>query len=44
MNTITPQLWFDGDCGKAIEFYRKAFGADSSAISLSPDRKTVSTP
>ena len=27
MQTITPQLWFDGDCHQAIDFYQKAFNA-----------------
>ena len=42
MNTITTQLWFDGNCGKAIELYRKAFGAELVGdIAYGPDRKTV---
>mmetsp|Transcript_13670 Transcript_13670/g.27319 ORF Transcript_13670/g.27319 Transcript_13670/m.27319 type:complete len:178 (+) Transcript_13670:65-598(+) len=27
MMTLTPQLWFDGDAEKAIQFYEKALGA-----------------
>jgi PhnB protein len=28
LHTLTPQLWFNGDCAAAIEFYRKALGAE----------------
>ncbi len=28
MNTLTTQLWFKGDCDKALDFYQKAFGAE----------------
>jgi len=28
MPTLTPHLWFNGDCSKAIEFYQRAFGAE----------------
>lgn len=28
MHTITPYLWFNGDCQKAIQFYQKAFSAE----------------
>ena len=27
MNTVTPYLVFTGDCGKALDFYQKALGA-----------------
>ena len=27
MNTVTPHLWFNGDCSKAIDFYQKTFDA-----------------
>ncbi len=27
MHTITTHLWFNGNCKKAIDFYKKAFGA-----------------
>lgn len=27
MHTLTPSFWFNGDCKKALEFYKKAFGA-----------------
>ena len=29
MATVTPHLWFGGDCSKAIEFYRNALGAQT---------------
>jgi len=34
MSTVTPHLWFAGDCAKAIEFYEQALGAtlDSDPI------------
>jgi PhnB protein len=28
MNTITPHLWFNGNCKDAIDFYQRAFGAE----------------
>lgn len=28
MHTITPHMWFNGDCKKAVEFYQKAFNAE----------------
>ncbi len=28
MNTVTTQLWFNGNCREAIEFYKKALGAE----------------
>lgn len=28
MHSITPHLWFNGDCKKAVEFYQKAFSAE----------------
>ncbi len=31
MHSITPHLWFNGDCKKAIEFYQKAFSAELMA-------------
>ena len=27
MSTITPHLWFNGDCAQAIDFYQEALGA-----------------
>lgn len=26
MHTVTPQIWFDGNCREAIDFYQKALG------------------
>ena len=31
MNTLTPHLYFNGNCGQAVEFYQKAFGAELAA-------------
>ena len=28
MNTVTTQLWFNGNCAEAVDFYQKAFGAE----------------
>ena len=42
MNTVTTQLWFDGNCGEAIEFYKQAFGAEQLGhIAYGPDGKSV---
>jgi uncharacterized glyoxalase superfamily protein PhnB len=40
MHTLTPNLVVR-DCAKAIEFYKRAFGADEKARFMSPDGKTV---
>lgn len=42
MNTITPQLWYSGNCSQAIEFYQKAFGAElAGPAAKGPDGKSV---
>ena len=42
MHTITPQLWFNGNCNEAIEFYQKAFRAELTGnIVPSPDGRYV---
>jgi uncharacterized glyoxalase superfamily protein PhnB len=42
MNTITTQLWFDNNCGQAVDFYQKAFGAEiCGPLAYAPDGKTV---
>jgi uncharacterized glyoxalase superfamily protein PhnB len=42
MNTITTQLWFAGDCARAIDFYQQAFGAELVGdVARSPDGKGV---
>ncbi len=42
MHTLTTQLWYDGNCAQAIDFYQKAFGAELAApIAHGPDGKTV---
>lgn len=28
MHSLTPHLWFNGNCKAAVEFYQKAFGAE----------------
>jgi uncharacterized glyoxalase superfamily protein PhnB len=28
LHSLTTQLWFDGDCGEAVNFYKKAFDAE----------------
>ena len=41
MNTVTAHLWFNGNCGEAVEFYRKAFGAQlPEPIVNGPDGKS----
>jgi PhnB protein len=27
MHSLTPHLWFNGNCNEAVEFYQKAFAA-----------------
>ena len=42
MHTVTPHLWFTGNCREAVEFYQKAFGAEAtSPVVPSPDGKSV---
>jgi PhnB protein len=42
MNTITTELWYNGNCMQAVEFYKKAFGAETiGEISKAPDGKSV---
>jgi uncharacterized glyoxalase superfamily protein PhnB len=42
MNTLTTHLWFNGDCGRAFEFYQQAFGAEAMAPPVpAPDGKSV---
>jgi uncharacterized glyoxalase superfamily protein PhnB len=42
MNTITTQLWYAGDCSRAIDFYKRAFGAEVvGEVAYGPDRKAV---
>jgi len=42
MNTVTTHFWFNGNCKEAIEFYKKALGADSLFPSVeSPDGKSI---
>jgi PhnB protein len=42
MHTLTPNLFFNGNCKEALEFYKKAFNAEvQGKIFYSPDGKTV---
>jgi PhnB protein len=42
MNTVTTELWFNGNCLQAIDFYQKAFGAElAGEKALAPDGKSV---
>lgn len=42
MNTITTHLFFNANCGQAMEFYQKAFGAELAApVAHGPDGKSV---
>ncbi len=42
MHTLTTQLWFQGDCEQAVEFYQRAFGAElAGPIARGPEGKGV---
>ncbi len=42
MNTLTTHLWYNGNCGQAVEFYQKALGAELAApVVPTPDGKGV---
>lgn len=42
MHSLTPHLWFNGNCKNAVEFYQKAFGAEVlGPISFDPEGKLV---
>ena len=42
MNTLTAQLWFNGDAREAIDFYQKALGAKLlGEIATAPDGKSI---
>jgi len=42
MHTITPHLWYAGDCARAIEFYQEAFGAELAApVAHAPGGKSI---
>lgn len=42
LNNITPYLWFEGDCRKAMEYYQLVFGAEAEChAQLCPDGETV---
>ena len=42
MNTATVQLWFNGNCIQAVDFYKRAFNAKQiGEIAKGPDGNTV---
>ena len=42
MHTITPQLWFNGNCNEALEFYKKAFRAEQTGnVVHAPDGRYI---
>ena len=42
MHTVTPQIWFNGNCKEAIEFYQKAFNAKIVGKAIpSPDGNAI---
>jgi PhnB protein len=42
MHTVTTHLWFAGQCGEAVDFYQKAFGAELAEPPVTgPDGKSV---
>lgn len=42
MNTVTTELWFNGNCNEAVNFYKKAFNAAVAGdIAYGPDGKSV---
>ncbi|UCH66584.1 MAG: glyoxalase/bleomycin resistance/extradiol dioxygenase family protein [Ignavibacterium sp.] len=42
LNTVTSHLWFNGNCKEAIEFYKKALGAEARLPAVeSPDGKSI---
>ena len=42
MHTLTPHLWFAGNCTEAIAFYQRALGAEPvGEVAHSPDGKSV---
>ena len=42
MHTITPHLWFNGDCAAALEVYDKAFGATLiGPVNTGPEGKGI---
>ena len=42
MNAVTVQLWFNGDCQEALDFYERTFGAQRvGQFAVSPDGESV---
>ena len=42
LHSLTPALWFNGNCAEAIDFYKKAFGAEQvGELDLLPDGRVM---
>jgi PhnB protein len=42
MHSLTPHLWFNGNCKQAVEFYQQTFGAELlGPVSYDPESKMV---
>jgi uncharacterized glyoxalase superfamily protein PhnB len=42
LRSITPQLWFDGNCREAVDFYKRVFGAELvGELDTMPDGKVM---
>ncbi|MDA1348415.1 MAG: VOC family protein [Chloroflexi bacterium] len=42
MNTVTVQLWFNGECKDALQFYDRAFGAEQVGhVAIAPGGEGV---
>ncbi len=42
LHSLTTQLWFDGNCKEAVEFYKKAFGAEQiGELDVMPDGRVM---
>jgi uncharacterized glyoxalase superfamily protein PhnB len=42
LHSLTTQLWFDGNCKDAVDFYKKAFGAKQvGEVDSSPDGRVM---
>lgn len=41
LHTLTPHLWFNGNCAEAMEFYQKVFASKELARMPGPDGKSI---
>jgi uncharacterized glyoxalase superfamily protein PhnB len=42
LRSLTPHLWFNGNCGEAVDFYKRAFGAEQiGELDKMPDGKVM---